>query len=78
MSFYFFRGNTPTRTDTRWNLLAKLNLNTSGLTLSAGGSVGRGTTAARDATTPTGEAIWILTDSVPPYQLSVWNGSSWI
>lgn len=38
-----------------------------------------GTTAQRNATTPPGTAaIWILTDSDPQYQFSLWNGSAWI
>jgi len=41
-----------------------------------------GTTALRNATTPTttlpGSAIWILTDSAPPGQISEWNGAAWI
>lgn len=43
------------------------------------GFVFRGTTAQRNATTPAqSTAIWILTDSFPPNQLSIWTGSAWI
>lgn len=49
----------------------------------SGGSLGSatysGTTAQRDATTPSTEGtIWVLTDSNPAYQISVWNGSAWV
>lgn len=46
---------------------------------SSGSNMSIGTTAQRDATTPTtATALWVLTDSVPPYQLSIWNGANWI
>lgn len=38
----------------------------------------RGTAAERDALIPPGDALWILTDSTPAYQISVWNGSAWV
>jgi len=42
-------------------------------------STSSGTTAERNATTPAAEgALWVLTDSNPPYQISVWNGSAWV
>lgn len=45
----------------------------------APGFVFEGTTAQRNAFAPSqSSGIWILTDSFPPYQLSVWNGSAWI
>lgn len=55
----------------------------SGQNLPAGGGVGNaeinsGTTAARNATAGVNVGdLWVLTDSVPPYQLSVWNGTAW-
>ena len=43
-----------------------------------GGVVYGGTGAARDAFTPLSSyALWIVTDSVPPYQLSVWANGAW-
>lgn len=42
------------------------------------GQVYGGTTAERDAFTPGASyALWLLTDSVPPLQMSVWSGGVW-
>lgn len=39
----------------------------------------RGTTAQRNATVPAGTAaLWVLTDSDPQYQISIWNGVAWV
>ena len=46
--------------------------------LSGVGIVYGGTATSRDGTTPTSSyAIWVITDSVPPYQLSVWANGVW-
>lgn len=47
-----------------------------------GGTTGTGiqflTTAERDALVPTTEyAVCILTDSVPPFQVSIWSNGAW-
>jgi len=37
-----------------------------------------GTTQQRNNTTPaTAYAVWMLTDSTPPYQLSIWANAQW-
>jgi len=49
-----------------------------GLTNLPVGQVYGGTAAARNAFTPnTSFALWIVTDSTPPFQLSVWSGGVW-
>lgn len=65
--------------DSKWVLLAKIldqqiNIGSGGVT-----GVYRGTTAQRNATIPAGTAaLWVLTDSDPQYQISIWNGVAWV
>lgn len=61
-----------------WVLRGAIASGTSGGTTGTGYPVLYGPTAERDATTPTvAFAVWFLTDSTPPYQLSIWANNQW-